>query len=80
MRLRQVVLLVGLLALIGCRTNWEGPREIYWKNRAGDRPDLPGYTIEQQEQRGRERLSTPSDNWRVGPPIGLSGPDPTGRW
>jgi hypothetical protein len=70
---RIPLLLLGLLVLAGC-TRYEGPLEVRRKSRA----DAPGYSIDQQEQRGRERYAMPSDDYRVGPPTYMSRPDPVG--
>ena len=73
---RRIALFAGVLvfAAAGCRSSTMGPRAVYQKNLRGDRADLPGYTIEQQEQRGRERYTLPSDSRSVGPDT------QTGRW
>jgi hypothetical protein len=71
--MRRIPLLLGLLVLVGC-TRYEGPLEVRRKGRA----DLPGYSIDQQEQRGRERYSFPSDDYRVGPRTYADRPDPVG--
>lgn len=63
-----------LLAAVGCR-NIAGPLEARNKSRA----DLPGYTIEEQERRGRDRLATFEDDPRIGPSTYISRPGPTGR-
>jgi|YNPBryunderm2012_1023409.scaffolds.fasta_scaffold30465_1 hypothetical protein len=42
------------------------------------RPDLPGYTIEEQERIGRSVYGIPDDDFRVGPRTGISRPDPIG--
>lgn len=72
--MRRITLpLLGLLVLAGC-TRYEGPMEVRRKGRA----DLPGYSIEQQEQRGRERYTMPSDDYRVGPKTYGDLPSPVG--
>jgi hypothetical protein len=43
------------------------------------RADAPGYTIPQQEQRGRERLAISEDDIRIGPKGYIDRPSPTGR-
>lgn len=77
---RRIVLLTGLLTvLVGCRSNTEGPLEVYRKNReGGDRADLPGYTISEQRQRGRERYSIVEDDFKTGPAVYIGRPDPVG--
>ncbi len=67
-------LLLILVATAGCR-NFAGPLEARNKSRA----DLPGYTIEEQERRGRDRLATFEDDPRIGPSTYISRPGPTGR-
>ena len=46
----------------GCR-NIAGPLEA----RKKPRPDQPGYSIEEQEKRGRDKYAIPEDNFRTGP-------------
>ena len=72
--MRRILLLAALAAAVGC-TRYQGPREV----RQNGRPDLPGYTIDEQEKRGRARYAIPTDDFRVGPQTGVSSPDPTGR-
>lgn len=74
--MRRTLLLAVLvvLAQVGC-TRYQGPREV----RQNGRPDLPGYSIDEQEKRGRARYAIPTDDYRVGPQTGVSFPDPTGR-
>lgn len=85
MKLRQAVLFAGLLAVaVGCRNNFEGPREVYQKNRRGDTADRrvdgqPAYTLDEQKQRGRERLTIPEDDRAVAPYGYINSPSPTGR-
>jgi predicted small lipoprotein YifL len=72
--MRKILLLVPLLALAGC-TRYEGPLEVRKKNRA----DAPGYTIEEQQQRARERYSIVEDDRAVGPKVGIDRVGPIGR-
>ncbi|MBA4065610.1 MAG: hypothetical protein C0501_18225 [Isosphaera sp.] len=73
--MRRIVLPVLLLAgLAGC-TRFAGPREV----RNFDRADAPGYTIDEQQRRGRERLAITEDDPRIGPSPGISRPSPIGR-
>jgi hypothetical protein len=74
---RTLPLLLPLLILSGC-TRFEGPREVYQKTRAGDRADLPGYTIPEQKARGRERYTIIEDDRAIGPPGYVSRPSPIG--
>ena len=76
--MRRMLLLVPLIALAAC-TRYEGPREVYQKNRAGDRADLPGYTIEEQQRRARERLTTIEDDPRQYPNAFVDRPGNIGR-
>lgn len=71
---RIAFLLVLTSTVAGCK-NIAPPREARNKSR----PDLPGYTIEEQERRGRERLATFEDDPRIGPNTYISRPGPTGR-
>ena len=76
--MRRVLLMLLLLSLTACQ-RYEGPREIYRKNRAGDRADLPGYTLEEQKQRGRERYPTLQDNPKLYPSGNADSPGGIGR-
>jgi hypothetical protein len=69
--MRRMILLLGLLALLGCR-DVVGPFE----SRKPERVDDPRYTIEEQERRGRDRLAYPSNG---GPPTGAEVPANYGR-
>jgi hypothetical protein len=71
-RLILIALVAATLAS-GCK-NIAGPREARNKSRA----DAPGYSLEEQERRGRDRLSTFEDD-RLGPNTYISRPGPTGR-
>jgi len=62
------------LSQTGC-SSISGPRE----NRAKPRPDLPEYSIEEQQRRGRDKYVIPEDDFRTGPPTFISRPSPTGR-
>jgi hypothetical protein len=44
-----------------------------------DRADAPGYTIEEQERRGRERLTISEDSWNIGPKMYGSRINPIGQ-
>ena len=74
----RLLLLVGILAAVGC-TRYEGPLEVYGKTRGGDRADLPGYTIEEQKARARERLTTFEDDRERFPSAGVDRPGGVGR-
>lgn len=75
---RMLLVVVPMLVLAGC-ARYEGPREVYQKNRSGDRADLPGYTIEEQKKRARERLTVIEDERSIGPPGYVDRVSPTGR-
>jgi hypothetical protein len=70
------VLIVGLL-LLSCAacTRFAGPLAV----RQMDRADAPGYTIEEQQKRGRARLAITEDDWAVGPNAYIDRPSPIGR-
>ena len=72
--MRKILLLVPLLALAGC-TRYEGPMEVRKKNR----PDAPGYTIDEQKQRARERWSVVEDDRAAGPSGYIDRVGPIGR-
>ena len=72
--MRRRLLILGLIALTGC-ARFSGPRET----RQMPRPDLPGYDIAEQKQRGRERLAISEDDFRIGPKGYIDRPSPTGR-
>ena len=81
---RRALLMIPILALAAC-ARYEGPREVYQKNRAGDRADLrnnkgePVYSIGEQKQRGRERLTTIEDDARLYPNGYVDRPGGVGR-
>ncbi len=81
--MRQALFL-ALAVGCGCQ-NLEGPIEVRNKDRADlrDGDGRPVFSIEEQERRGRERLSVPFDDRAIGPPLagsdGIGGPSPTGR-
>lgn len=70
--LAALVLTVG--SLVGCN-RFAGPVAVRHMGRA----DAPGYTISQQEQRGRERYTILEDDIRIGPKAYADRPSPTGR-
>ncbi len=74
----RLLLLVGILTAVGC-TRYEGPLEVYGKNRRGDHADLPGYTIEEQKARARERLTTFEDDRERYPTSQVDRPGGIGR-
>ena len=71
---RMLLLVVPLATLAGC-TRYEGPLEVRKKQRA----DAPGYTIDEQEQRSRERNTIVEDDRRIGPSGGIGRVGPIGR-
>ena len=54
--MRRRMLLLAVLALTGCN-RFAGPLESRQQGRA----DAPGYNIDEQKVRGRERLAIPED-------------------
>ncbi|MDB5307065.1 MAG: hypothetical protein JWO38_1267 [Gemmataceae bacterium] len=76
--MRRMLLLLPLLGLAAC-SRYEGPREVYQKNRRGDRADLPGYTIDEQKQRARERNPLFEDDRELGPKTYIDRPGGVGR-
>ena len=72
--MRKMLLLVPLLALAGC-TRYEGPLEV----RKKARPDAAGYTIDEQQQRARERWNVVEDDRAIGPKGGIDRVGPIGR-
>ena len=64
--------LVGLIG-VGCK-DYDGPRQL----RGQPRPDLPQYSIEEQQSRGRGRYAIPEDD-RTTPKGYVDRPSPTGR-
>ena len=73
--MRRLLLFVGtLLVAAGC-SRFAGPLAVRQMGRA----DAPGYTIAEQQQRGRERLAIAEDDIRIGPKMYADRPSPTGR-
>lgn len=73
--MRRVLLLVPILAsAVGC-TRYAGPLAVRNMGRA----DAPGYSIAEQQQRGRERLTITEDDPRIGPKAYIDRVSPTGR-
>lgn len=70
----QWLLLVMVLLAAGCR-NFAGPCEAIRKPRA----DAPGLSIEEQQRRVRDKYAIPSDDFRIGPAVGVDAASPTGR-
>lgn len=72
---RKLALLV-LVAVggTGCR-NIAGPFEA----RGKPKPDLPEYSIEEQQRRARDKFAVPEDDRRVAPLGFADRPSPTGR-
>jgi hypothetical protein len=69
--------LLGLLAAFagaGCK-NIAGPFEARRKPRA----DADGYTIEEQQQRARDKHALMEDDFRTGPRLEMDRPGPIGR-
>lgn len=82
---RTLLLLPLLLVGLSACARYEGPREVYQRNRAGDRPDLrddkgnPVYSIEEQQRRGRERLTYIEDDPSLYPKGFIDRPGGVGR-
>ncbi len=75
---RRLALLPALVLLASC-TRYEGPLEVYEKTRAGDRADLPGYTVPEQRVRARERTTLIEDDPRTLPSGFVDRYGPNGR-
>jgi hypothetical protein len=69
-----LLLALALISLTGCK-NVAGPLEA----RSKPKPDLPGYTIEEQERRARDKYAIPEDDRRTGPSGYIDRPSPIGR-
>lgn len=74
MRRKLLVVIPLLLASLGC-TRFAGPIAVRQMGRA----DAPGYTIPEQEQRGRERYTILEDDPRIAPKAYADRVSPTGR-
>jgi hypothetical protein len=78
------LLVLAVLALAGC-TRYQGPLEVRQQYQQEGRVDQRGpggrplFSIEQQEQRARARLTTLEDDFRIGPRTYADRPDPIGR-
>ena len=76
MALKRLVLLAVVAASAGLGwKDFNGPRKAIVK----PKPDLPQYTIEEQQRRGRDKYTIPEDNYRIGPDLNIDRPSPTGR-
>jgi hypothetical protein len=71
---RRFILLALFFSSVGC-TRFAGPVAVRQMGPAV----APGYTIPQQEQRGRERYTIMEDDIRIGPKGYIDRPSPTGR-
>jgi hypothetical protein len=71
---RHLILVALSLTSVGC-TRYAGPIAVRHTGPA----DAPGYTIPQQETRGRERYTILEDDIRIGPKAYADRPSPTGR-
>lgn len=78
--MRRRLVFLALVALAGC-CQFSGPLETRRMGRADpkDEKGYPLYTIEEQQQRGRERLAIPEDDFRIGPKGYIDRPSPIGR-
>ncbi len=75
MRRRKFTLLVLIVITVAGCAGFAGPREVRQMGRA----DAPGYTIPEQQLRGRERYAISEDDFRIGPKGYIDRPSPTGR-
>jgi len=73
--MRRIIPTLLLLATAAGCTRFAGPLAVRQTGRA----DAPGYTIDEQERRGRERYAIPEDDPRIGPRAFADRPSPTGR-
>jgi hypothetical protein len=74
--MRRFMLLVVLLASCGAGcSQFRGPVETRHLPRA----DSPGYSIDEQQRRGRERLTITEDDYSIGPKAFIDRPSPIGR-
>lgn len=73
--LRKVALLLVVVSgLTGCK-GYDRPRDL----RKMEKPDLPEYTIEEQQRRARAKYGLSDDNPRIYPNGYIDRPSPTGR-
>jgi hypothetical protein len=77
---RRLILLLAVITLAGC-SRFSGPLETRRMGKVDPRDEKgnPLYSIDEQKQRGRERLSIPEDDFRIGPKTYSDRPSPTGR-
>lgn len=79
--MRRRKLLFTALALVAlvlpACSRFAGPLESNPRN--SGRVDAPGYSIDEQKVRGRERLAIPEDDFRIGPKGFIDRPSPIGR-
>jgi hypothetical protein len=71
---RAFILTALFLSAVGC-TRFAGPVAVRHSGRA----DAPGYSLEEQQRRGRERYTITEDDIRIGPKTYADRPSPTGR-
>jgi len=71
---RTFILTALFLSSVGC-TRFAGPVAVRHSGRA----DAPGYSLEEQQRRGRERYTITEDDIRIGPKTYADRPSPTGR-
>ncbi len=73
----RTIWMLGLAALgatAGCK-GFDRPCD----KKALPKPDLPQYSIEEQERRGRAKYALPREDFRTGPGGMIDRPSPTGR-
>lgn len=73
-KLRLGTISTAVLLCVGCG-GIDGPRSA--KNKP--KPDLPEYTVEEQQRRARDKYAIPEDDFRIGPSLNIDRPSPTGR-
>lgn len=77
---RTIILVLPVVAILAGCNQFAGPLAVRRMDSYDAlAPDGKPYTLSEQAIRARERYSIPSDDWRVGPKIGLDGTSPVGR-
>jgi hypothetical protein len=77
---RAILLIVPIISFLAGCNQFAGPlavRRMEPYNALA--PDGTPYTLPEQAIRARERFSIPSDDFRVGPRIGIDGTSPIGN-
>jgi hypothetical protein len=77
---RMKMLVVPVIAVLAGCAQFAGPIAVRHMDRAdAPAPDGGRYTPYEQGVRARERYNIPSDDWSVGPALGVEKVSPTGR-